>query len=256
LKILRWFVLSFIYMTRLPIKTKFDVTENDVSKTSIFFAFTSLFIGAFMYLFYYIFTLIGFDIFAIVISLAAGVIMTGGLHVDGFIDCADAFFVSDSKERALEILKDSRVGAYGAIACVFLFIVKIALLFELSITGASMLFAIICMPIAAKIPVLVVAYFSKYAREQGSGKSIITQMKLHEMLISYLFILAILMFCFKENGLIIFISMIALGFIYTSIGKKKIGGATGDLLGSANESGEILFLVLIFILNKFGGFTF
>jgi adenosylcobinamide-GDP ribazoletransferase len=256
MKVLKWLALSFVYMTRLPIKINFDVDDNDVSKTSIFFGITSLFVGAFMFLFYYLFSLLGFNIFAIIAALGAGVIITGALHIDGFIDCADAFFVSKSKQRALEILKDSRVGAYGAIAVVFLFLIKASLFYELASLQSNLMYAFFIMPVAAKVAVLTCAYFSKYPRENGSGKSIITLMKLSEMLISFLIILCILFYFYRITGLIIFASMIVLGLLYVMIGKRKIGGATGDVLGSANESGEILFLMIIFIFSNFGGMTF
>lgn len=206
--------------------------------------------------FYFVFSLLGFNVFAIIAALAAGVIITGALHIDGFIDCADAFFVSDSKQRALDILKDSRVGAYGAIACVFLFLAKASLLFEITTININVVLPIIFMPVAGKIPVLISAYYSKYARENGSGKSIITHMSFYEMLIALILILISLVLAFFINGIVIFVAMIILGFIYVAIGKKKIGGATGDLLGSANETGEMLFLFIIFVLNKFGGFIF
>ena len=245
--------LSFAFMTRIPISIKFETKEKDIAKMVVFFPFTSLFVGLFMYLFFYLFGLLGFEFLPIIAALIAGVMITGALHIDGFIDCADAFFVSKDKKKALEILKDSRVGACGVVACVFLFAVKFLLLLELNVFSLSYLFIFLAMPVAGKIPILVCAYFSKYPREKGTGKSVITLSKIGEILIAVIMSALFLWLMFRFKGLIIAAVLIALGFIYVWVGKVKIGGATGDLLGSANETGEIIFLAAIFILVKFGG---
>jgi len=244
--------LAFSFMTRVPILIGFEIREKDIANMVLFFPLTSIFVGAFMFGVFYLTGLLGFEVLPFVAAIIAGVIITGALHLDGFIDCADAFFVSKSKERALEILKDSRVGAYGVIACVLLLLTKYVLLTELGVYGLSLFNILIAMPVAGKIPLLVCAYLSKHPREEGSGKSVITLSKFWITLISVLASAAILWHLFGIQGAIMTAVLIVLGFIYVFVGKWKIGGATGDLLGSANETGEIVFLISLFMLMKIG----
>jgi adenosylcobinamide-GDP ribazoletransferase len=78
-----------------------------------------------------------------ILTLAVWVWLTGGLHLDGWMDAADALFSYRSRERMLEIMKDSRVGAMGVIACVLLLMLKAALLYtvlvEQNVSGLLLL---------------------------------------------------------------------------------------------------------------------
>lgn len=78
-----------------------------------------------------------------ILTLVVWVWLTGGLHLDGWMDAADALFSYRSRERMLEIMKDSRVGAMGVIACVLLLMLKASLLYtvlvERNVSGLLLL---------------------------------------------------------------------------------------------------------------------
>ena len=71
-----------------------------------------------------------------VFIVLTGIVLTGGLHLDGWADTGDAFFSYRDREKRLEILEDPRLGAFGTMALVFLIVVKIALFNELLSRGS------------------------------------------------------------------------------------------------------------------------
>lgn len=104
---------------------------------------------------------------ALIITMA-WVVITGGIHLDGLMDTADGLFSHRSRERMLEIMRDSRVGNFGAIAGVFVILTKLMTLASVSVAPTFVLLALI--PSCARFAeTLTIACFP-YAREEGMGK--------------------------------------------------------------------------------------
>lgn len=233
-------------MTRLPIKKQVDATGEDYAGSVFWFFLTSLMVGGIMLGVYFVmYILVPVPLFAAFLSVIAAALFTGGLHIDGFADMCDAFFARKSSERTLEILKDSRMGAYGVIAIIFVIAVKTFLLGR--IEGTVFLWPIfLALPVCGKIPMILCAMVSTYPREDGLGKYIIDLLPKKTAVWSIIICSAIVCFCAGVfAGGIAVAAMLATGFILAQISKNKIGGATGDILGAANEIGEMLFLLIV-----------
>jgi adenosylcobinamide-GDP ribazoletransferase len=99
--------------------------------------------------------------------LFAAALITGMLHLDGYVDCCDALLGACSVERRLEILKDSRVGAYGAVGATLLLIARFAALGELG--GPLRVLALFAAPVLGRWGIVYAVTCFPYARLQGLG---------------------------------------------------------------------------------------
>ena len=124
-------ILLFKFMTRLPIPANPEFDSKELGKSMKFFPVVGIVIGFILYGVYLIgakFILSSYLLATIVVL--AEVILTGGLHLDGLADTFDGIFSYRSKQKMLEIMKDSRLGTNGGIALVLYFILKILLIEE------------------------------------------------------------------------------------------------------------------------------
>ncbi len=235
------------FMTRIPIKKQFDVTEKDFAAMTMFFPVSSLIVGLIMAGVYWLLAQAGLYWPAAIACVLAACLATGGLHIDGFADMCDAFGARKSPERTLEILKDSRMGTYGVLALLFAVLLKIA--FIGSIQDFNIYLLLIGTPVAGKIPLAVCAAAGKYPREQGTGMLLINNITMKESIVCMVVSQIVLYLCMGWLSLLLLPVLIAAGFILKAISQARIGGVTGDILGAANETGELLWLLFAAVLG-------
>jgi adenosylcobinamide-GDP ribazoletransferase len=206
--------------------------------------------------------LIGFGIFTLLTALDFSsffkavimclyfIIFTGGLHIDGLMDTADAYFSRRDKERKLEIMKDSNVGAFAVITLIFVLLLKVAFLNELFIQNNKNSILIIFIPIISRLLQSSMLYLFPPAKPEG-----LTRMygKLDKRFSLLLFGLLVMVVCLLvalvgiKSLLLIGVILIYYALFYLS-SKKQFGGITGDLLGAFLEISELIMLgTLIFI---------
>ncbi len=168
-------------------------------------------------------------------------ILTGAFHIDGIADAADGLYGQFSKEKALSIMKDSRVGAMGLVAVVCVLAVKWA---GISHTENSRFLWLVIIPAYARGGMIWGMKYLPYARDdKGTGKSFFEQ----PIVTSDFYAMAILIFLSLFLGfkaILLNMVFIALVFCILMFYKRKLGGITGDLLGAMTEITEAgLFLM-------------
>ena len=174
----------------------------------------------------------------VLLSLAA---ITGAVHLDGLADTADALGAGRNRERALEIMRDSRVGAFGALALVFIMILKILALAELR--GRQRYVALWLAPGLARWAMVAVAWRLEYLRSDGAGSALLDAENRSGVLIaSITAALAVAMVAITQPlpaGVVAVAIVIALRAFY----RRWLGGVTGDLIGAAGELVEVCVFV-------------
>ncbi|WP_226001114.1 adenosylcobinamide-GDP ribazoletransferase [Paenibacillus sp. BJ-4] len=120
---------AFQFLSRLPVKAELDFSPELLKRSASYYPLVGAVIGLIVWCFAVLASLVLPPLPCAVLTLAVWVWLTGGLHLDGWMDAADALFSYRSRERMLEIMKDSRVGAMGVIACVLLLMLKASLLY-------------------------------------------------------------------------------------------------------------------------------
>ena len=178
-----------------------------------------------------------------VLIVAFWLFMTGGLHLDGVIDTADGLAVLDS-ERRLEVMRDSRVGAFGVMGCLIVLLLKIAALADLE--GHRALFLMLSSGWGRWGQVLSIALYP-YLRQNGKGAFHKQFMRVPGDVI---FGLVCLLLVTAWSGL--WLSFVVGSVTSFLIGRwffQKLGGHTGDTYGAVVEWTEALFLCFSSLLT-------
>lgn len=174
------------------------------------------------------------------LALALGVVMTGGLHEDGLADCADGFWGGHTRERRLEILKDSRVGSYGVLAMIF----AIGLRWSLLATLLPMApLALIAAAMLSRAPMAALMARMPFARVDGLAKHVGKPPVAAAGGAGAIACVGGVMFAGFWPGALAAILVAGAAILVGSLARAKIGGQTGDVLGAAQVTGEIVALL-------------
>ena len=196
------------------------------------------------------------------IGTAFGVLLTGAFHEDGLADVADGLGGSLQRERALEIMKDSRVGAFGAIAITLALAVKLALVAELASLGLGVL--CVCLFLAHVLsrtwPLLLIRLLPHVGDAAGSkSKPLADQISISALLVALLWCLAALalaVFAWTQGNVptpgqsgahvlaALLGALIGSGLAFVWMGRwfaKRLQGFTGDCLGATQQICELAF---------------
>ena len=187
--------------------------------------------------------------------LAFDALITGMLHLDGFVDCCDALLGTRTTERRLEILRDSRVGAYGALGGMLLLLARFAALTAL--IGPSRELALLLAPILGRWGMVYAVTRYPYARTSGAGSPFQTRTGSHLILASgsLLVLLAGIALAvgshrltiaaiFMLTGLLLVVALLTLLGWLAWASRRLGGGLTGDTYGAACVLVESAVLVL------------
>jgi len=166
------------------------------------------------------------------------VLITGCLHEDGLADTADGFGGGWTKDRVLAILRDSRIGSYGAIALVLSLLARYLLLASLPME--RFIAYVISAHVLCRWSSLPLSYFLPPAREQeGQGARIAKLTSFSSLLFGSALSTAIVIFALRRSSvaplLVAPLIVLVSGWFYN----KKIGGITGDCFGATNQLTEI-----------------
>jgi adenosylcobinamide-GDP ribazoletransferase len=235
--------LAISFLTILPAIDRRPASEETVAASFAWFPIVGFLLGV---------ALVGEDwllahVFAqvirsvlIVISLT---VITGAVHLDGLADTADALGAGRERERALDILRDSRVGTFGASAIFFDLTLKILALSTLA--GHRRYAALIFAPTLARWAMLLVAEGLPYLRASGSGSTLLSGNipGARTAIVAVLTLLVMLMLAEFRTTVVAAAVAIAIVFAMRLFYRRWLGGVTGDLIGACGELVEIAVLV-------------
>ncbi|MBI5443918.1 MAG: adenosylcobinamide-GDP ribazoletransferase [Deltaproteobacteria bacterium] len=171
---------------------------------------------------------------------------TGAFHLDGLADTLDGLAGGWTRERALEIMKDSRTGAVGAAGLCLALVTKVAALGLLPRELAWN--AILVTPAVARGGVVWLARGSVYARATGGLGSPYAEHLDGETVALALLGSAVPCLLLSWRGAVGFVAMLLYASALKAFFHRRLGGITGDTLGFAVETGEILFLLWLHVL--------
>jgi adenosylcobinamide-GDP ribazoletransferase len=243
-------ILMFQFFTRIPINTEIEIKEDSFAKGIVYFPIVGLVIGLINGIVYVGFSRLFSGFLPLVMVTLTNILVTGALHLDGLADTCDGIFSARSKERMLEIMKDSRLGTNGAIAIFFDLAMRIALMGY--INEINMLKIIFVTPIISRAMLPVLIYLSsKNGKGSGLGSLFIGRVKLSKTIAALLIgtLLSVLFLGFTGFA-IVGINIIFI-FLFRTYILSKLGVVTGDILGAANELCEVLILLAFLIIERF-----
>lgn len=178
---------------------------------------------------------------ALLITALAAV--TGGLHLDGLADVCDGLAARGGRERFLAVMKDSHVGAVGAVGLVLGLLLKWQAL--LAVPVGQKWQALLLFLILARFGQVQSIVFSKSARQDGLGSTFIGGAGPMQLLLAWALALAAAWLLLGIAGLVALAAVMAGTWLLKAWFKHRLGGITGDVIGCISELNEILALVVI-----------
>jgi adenosylcobinamide-GDP ribazoletransferase len=246
---LRSYLLALSFLTVLPIKINYLASDEQMERTLFFYPVVGTTLGIILVAVSWLGHYLQLGIAADTLTVITLVVLTGGLHLDGLMDTADGVMSGKEREKKLEIMKDSRVGAMGVIACVAVLILKITLL---SVLPLSLKFrALILAPAAGRWAFVYGITSFPYARLKPGLGSIYSKKKKEIILFITTVILVLTGFVLlKWQGLIIVAATLGFLFLLNRGFMKILGGVTGDTYGATGELAETWVLLVAAVLSR------
>lgn len=248
---LKSLISAFAMYSKIPVP-EIEWNEKNHRYSLCFFPLIGLVTGLFEYLwgtFCYIFQ-IGTLLYSAV-SVIIPVIVTGGIHLDGFCDVLDAKYSYADRNRKLEIMKDSRVGAFALIGLVSYFIVQSGLYSEITSEHAFISSSIIFVISRALSGIAAVTL--KCAKKSGTLQSFSEpadrKITIGVLISVYILCIALLIYLDTLCGISVFTVSILSFAYYRSFSYKTFGGITGDLEGYFLQICEISMLAVIVLCD-------
>ena len=236
------FLTAAGFLTRLPVPGWVGWAEDRMLRASRYFATVGALVGLGGGLVWWLAGQIAPASVAAGLALAAMVLLTGALHEDGLADCADGLGGGETGAQALEIMRDSRVGSYGALALVFSVGLRWAALASLA-PGWGVLALVLAGGIgrATMVPATALA---SYARREGLGASVAGGASGVELAAALGTALVLGVVGGWPGLLALGLAMaVAGGFLLYMV--RRVGGYTGDGLGAMAQLGEIAVMVVL-----------
>lgn len=237
-------ILSIQFLTRLPINIPIDFNDDNIRGSTFFYPFVGVLLGILASIPYYFLNIYNKNIAAF-LTVMMMIILTGGLHLDGLSDTADGFFSNKDKEKTLDIMKDSRIGAFGVLSLILIILFKYILISNME---KDLIVALILSMGNSRLIVLFQIALKKVARPGGLGDMIHkSQPRKYILAGSLLYILLIL--SIDMVYLIPLLGTIVMGELISLYTYKKIEGFTGDVYGATIEITELISLLIFWGVN-------
>ena len=231
--ILKAFVVAFSMYSKIPMP-KVAWEEKNIRYAMCFFPFVGMVIGAMFYGWWMLCNYLQMGMLCrSAVAAVLPVLLTGGIHIDGFMDTMDAKSSYQSRERKLEILKDAHVGSFAVLSVVVYFLLEVAGFSELhskEAAGVAALgyilsrtfsgFALVTMEGARQDGLL-------YTFSSGAHKRIVRVVLVFIacLTVSAMFFIDIV------RGALVLAGVLLVFFYYAIMSRKEFGGITGDLAG-------------------------
>lgn len=245
------FFIGLQFLTRIKLVKQTEWTAEDFGKSVRFFPLIGACIGVLLallaFFLYFILPEQGIVIpehIRALLLLFAWICVTGALHCDGFMDTMDGIFSGRSRQRMLEIMKDSHVGAHGVTAFILLLMLKWSILLDLP--QEQLCLALYTAPLIARMGMVIGITFFPYARPEGIGKAFAQYATRQACLIALILTLLLLLVA-GLNAYIVAVTALGFAICFCRYVVKRLGGMTGDVYGAVTELTEAVVMGLFLL---------
>ncbi|MHB2028054.1 MAG: adenosylcobinamide-GDP ribazoletransferase [Acidimicrobiales bacterium] len=243
---LRGVEASLTFLTRVPLGRRFHATTEDLNRAVTTFPLVGGAVGALSAI---VATLLASSLTPLVsavLGVASSTALTGALHLDGLADTADGRGAR-TRERALAIMRESTVGAYGVIAITLDLIMRVALLRALTLRHDAIIGATMAGLFSRATPAVLMS-FLPYAREgDGLGRSFASTSRVRGASAAVVACVVALVLNDAVAAAAI-VAVLLIGLAFATFFRRWLGGVTGDALGAASEVTEIAVLLVALAL--------
>ncbi|MDY6834866.1 MAG: adenosylcobinamide-GDP ribazoletransferase [Chloroflexota bacterium] len=240
------------FLTVLPVVQNREFSTEELGRSSAWFPLVGLMLGG---------VLVGMDFLLEdhlngtvlnMLLIITMVMITGALHLDGFIDTCDGIFLRRPAEDRLRIMSDSRVGGFGVVGACCLILLKFAAL--LALPHDLRWGALLLMPLIGRWTMTCLLYLFPYARDEGKGLIFKQQVNGTRVIIATSITLLVSVVIGWTGGLLLLAATGLMVLLLASYINHGLGGLTGDTYGAANEIAEVVILILFpIVFDAIGG---
>lgn len=258
-------LLAIQFLTIIPLKVKGTCSDEELAHSTSFFPLA----GALQGILIALAAFAAIKIFSVEITSTLVVLIlllsNGGFDLDGLIDTFDALAVkstgNEGQDRAkrLSVMKESSIGAIGAVALAITLLLKFVFLNQLfrTFTPEAALLFLFLMPVFSKWVTVIAMFHGHPAREEGLGRIFIGRVRYKQLIFSSLLVFVLYMSVaglylypvYDTWGIMLFAALLLvlylLALVTVRFTMRKFGGLTGDHLGALSEIAEILFLAVV-----------
>jgi len=250
------FLAALKFLTILPITSKRADTLEEIGGSIVYYPVVGLIIGLMLAALNWLFRFLFPPAVVNGLLIVSLVIISGALHLDGFLDTCDGIAGHKPVEARWQVMHDSRTGAFGVVGAVLLLLLQYVSLN--SIPGGLMTVSLILMPVISRWTMVYAIFSYPYARPQGLGKGIkdfaTWQRFTTATVITLILALAVAwlggMRYFYLAGPAIILAVWVIITLMAGFFKKMFAGLTGDTYGAVNEIAEVSVLLLVIMLAK------
>lgn len=240
-------LLAMQFLTTFPLKIK-DFSDKKMAWALVYFPLVGLCLGLMLMGLNRLLFISGFQSVVInIILVIVLIIFTGGMHLDGLADTADAFLSGKEKKEMLEIMRDAHIGVMGVLSLISIILLKIGLLSSLSVAEKPAALLLMC--ILSRWSVVLVMYLFPYARQEGKARLFIQGLNLKIFIVSLVVVLIFSFAIWGLKGLLVLVVISGSAYLMNKVINRKIGGVTGDTLGATIEVMEIAVLLIVCIMQ-------
>ncbi len=246
---MRYYIIAMQFLTIIPLPFSVRCDKEDLGRSLAVFPLAGLTVGAMLAGLNWLFSPYLARPLLDALLITAMTAITGALHLDGLADVCDGIAARGSRERFLAVMKDSNVGAVGAVGIVLGLLLKWQAL--AAVPTEVKWQALLLFPAIARFSQVQGIVFAKNARQDGLGSAFIGSAGAVHLVVAGAIILAVTSSLMQIKGLL----ALGVAYIFTWLLKawfhRKIGGVTGDVIGCISELNEILALILFSALPTF-----
>ncbi|MBU4252182.1 MAG: adenosylcobinamide-GDP ribazoletransferase [Candidatus Omnitrophica bacterium] len=244
---MRSFLIALQFLTIFPVKIKPEIKNEEFGLSLFYFPFVGLAIGLVLSSSAILFSFLPVLVKGVLI-LIVSVIITGGIHLDGFADTCDGFYGNKPKEKILEIMRDSRIGAMGAMGLILLLLFKFSLIVNLQ--GVILWKALIEMAVFSRWSQVLACGITHSARQEGKANYFIEYSSKKILILGGVFTVVLFLLMAGLKGVFLFMLSFLCVLLFIQYVKRRIGGMTGDTIGAISEIAEVSVLFFnLLILN-------
>lgn len=239
---MRSFVIALQFLTRIPVPGMRDISEAEIGRSLLYYPLVGLIIGL---LLFGLNRLLGGapDALQAALLLAAWVLITGALHLDGLADSADAWLGGlGDKERTLAIMKDPRSGPAAIVLIVLLLLIKFAALQALIADDHGVI--LILAPLLARTSLPLLFQTTAYVRPGGLATAVAQHSSWVGGILLPLFVCLLILIVLGWSAALPIIAALAAFALLRAMMCSRLGGTTGDTAGALVEVIETVVLVV------------
>jgi len=244
------FLYALQFLTIISIPWRREISPEELGRSAGYFPVVGLIIGLVLVGLDWLFGLLLPSAVVNALLIVSLVVITGVLHLDGFVDTCDGIAGHKTAEDRWRVMHDSRVGGFGIVGIVLLLLVKYVSLN--SIPLPLMMTTLVLMPVISRWATVYAIFAYPYAKPSGLGKAFKQGTNWLRFTMATLIALVVVVGLAQLVGLAIMFLIWVMAVAMAAYLKSKFSGLTGDTYGAINEVAEVGVLILVTLLARLG----